>query len=153
MGVRLSAEERETFLQNGHTGIITTLRRDGSPVSLPVWYAYLDGKVYVGSPESAAKVKRIRHDDRAWFLVESGEKWKELAAVGFPARATVVEGAEADRAMAAYEEKYAEFRTPPEEMPGAAQNHYAKTVMLRLDPTGDALTWNNAKIRLKSPVS
>ena len=37
MGVRLSEEEAWAELATAHTGILTTLRRDGRPVSLPVW--------------------------------------------------------------------------------------------------------------------
>jgi len=151
MGVRLNADEQAQFLASGHTAIVTTLKRDGWPVSLPVWYAYLDGHVYVGSPASAAKIKRIRHDDRAWFLVEAGLEWKELAAVGFAARAVIVDGAEADAAQAAIDEKYSAFRTPDELMPDAVRGHYSERLVFRLDQTGDALTWDNSRIRLKSP--
>ncbi|MET0931042.1 MAG: pyridoxamine 5'-phosphate oxidase family protein [Aeromicrobium sp.] len=153
MGIRLSPEEQGEFLLHGHTGIITTVKRNGWPVSLPVWYVYEDGHVYIGSPEASAKIKRIKHDDRAWFLVESGELWRELKAVGFAARAVLVEGEEFDRAMAVFDEKYEAFRTPDELMPDVTQQHYSAHTVFRLDQEGDALTWDNSRIRLKEPTA
>ncbi|MET0887122.1 MAG: pyridoxamine 5'-phosphate oxidase family protein, partial [Mycetocola sp.] len=79
MGLALDDEEQAAFLERGHTGILTTLRLDGSPVSLPVWYLWRDGHVYIASPPGTAKIKRVRNDDRAWFLVESGERWVDLS--------------------------------------------------------------------------
>ena len=47
MGVRLSEEEAWAELGAAHTGILTTLRRDGRPVSLPVWFATVGRRIYV----------------------------------------------------------------------------------------------------------
>lgn len=89
MGVRMNEEEAWAFLQQGHTGIFTTLRAGGWPVSLPVWYVVLDRAVYLHTPGKTKKVTRVRNDERACFLVESGEKWTDLAAVMLPVQAAV----------------------------------------------------------------
>lgn len=150
MGVKLSEDEQLAFLERGHTGIITTLRRDGWPVSLPVWYAVVNGKVYLGTPPKAKKVARIKHDERCSFLVESGEKWVDLTAVEFRARAVIVEDeAEAKAAEAALAAKYDGFGPPQELLPPATKGHYAARVVIRLEPTEPAISWNNQKIRLK----
>lgn len=41
---------------------ITTFKRDGTPVSTPVWVAAEDGTLLVHSEASSWKVKRIRRD-------------------------------------------------------------------------------------------
>lgn len=41
---------------------ITTFKKDGTPVSTPVWVAGDDGRLLVWSAASAWKVKRIRRD-------------------------------------------------------------------------------------------
>ncbi len=134
MGIRLDADEQLAFLQRGHTAIITTLRRDGWPVSLPVWYAVVEGKVYLTTPPKAKKITRIRNDDRCSFLVESGEKWVELAAVEFRAHAVILEpGPEADAATAELARKYIDFRPPSTGLPDATKNHYAAQAVIRLD--------------------
>ena len=73
MGVRLGEEEAWAELEHAHTGILTTLRRDGRPVSLPVWFAALDRRIYVRTPAKTRKVEHVRNDPRATFLVERGE--------------------------------------------------------------------------------
>ena len=153
MGVRLTEDEAWDMLSKGHTGIITTLRRDGWPVSLPMWFAVLDHKIYMRTLAASKKALRIKRDERACFMVESGEAWKDLAAVVVPVRASLIDanGEEAKRALAAMGTKYAGWGLPQKRVPEATKKHYgAGNVVIRLDPAGDMITWNNAKIRLKS---
>ena len=39
---------------------LATFRRNGAAVETPVWFAILDGKLYVATDGTSAKVKRIR---------------------------------------------------------------------------------------------
>jgi PPOX class probable F420-dependent enzyme len=51
---------------NHHIRInLTTFRRNGEPVSTPVNFAELDGKVYVVTGATTGKVKRLTHNSRA----------------------------------------------------------------------------------------
>jgi len=43
---------------------LSTYKRDGSTVETPVWYAEMDGKLYVFTDGTSYKVKRLRRDDR-----------------------------------------------------------------------------------------
>jgi PPOX class probable F420-dependent enzyme len=155
MGVRLSDEEAWAELGAAHTGILTTLRRDGRPVSVPVWFAAVDHLIYVRTPAKTRKVEHVRHDPRATFLVERGEKWIELCAVMVHADVEVVEpGEEYDRAYAAITEKYDGFGAVSKalggkRLPDATKQHYGgHAAVLRLTPVGDLVTWDNSKIRL-----
>jgi nitroimidazol reductase NimA-like FMN-containing flavoprotein (pyridoxamine 5'-phosphate oxidase superfamily) len=153
MGVRLTEEEAWERLANSHTGIITSLRRDGWPISLPMWFVALDRKIYMRTLAASKKALRIKRDERACFMVESGEAWKDLAAVVVPVRASLLDSGsdEARRALAALGAKYKGFGLPQKEVPEATRKHYgAGNVVIRLDPAGAMITWNNAKIRLKS---
>ena len=151
MGVSLNAQEQIAHLEGAHTGIITTLRRDGWPVSLPVWFAVLNGRVYLSSPSGAAKLKRVRHDPRCSFLAESGKAWVDLIAVEFRAHAVVLPpGAESAAAEEALWRKYDAFRPPTELLPDVMRQHYGDQVIIRLDQEGDAISWSNAKVRLKA---
>ncbi len=146
----MSDEEAWTFLEAGHTAILTTLRRDGWPVSLPLWYVVDERVVYVTTPASSQKVARIRNDDRACLLVERGDEWAELAAVQFAMRATVlVPGPEADRASGRFAAKYEAFRPPRGRAPDVTKRRYSSRVVIRLDPAGPPISWDNARIRLK----
>ena len=57
-----------------HTGILTILRRDSSPVSLPVWYVVDEHTIVMRTPPPTKKVGHIKRDARAAFLVEPGER-------------------------------------------------------------------------------
>lgn len=149
MGIRLDASEIDAHLAQGHTGILTTLRRDGFPVSLPTWYVADEGRIYLNTPSKAKKLARIRNDPRASFLVESGLAWAELEAVMLYGRISEVEDATLRaRIDGLIKEKYRAFRTQRAHQPDATRRHYATGAMLCFKPEGDPISWNNAKLRL-----
>ena len=144
VSVRLTPAEVDDFLENAHTGVLTTLRRDGWPVSLPVWFVVVDGAIYVRTPAQSRKVQRVRHDDRVSFVVESGRRWDELKAVVVTGRASLVD----DDVASAFDAKYGEYRADRSTMPEATQRHYrGDRTVLRIDPVQDPITWDNSKIR------
>src|SRR5262245_29887671 len=46
---------------------LTTYRRDGRPVTTPVWAASLDGKLYVVTAKTTGKFRRVRATSRVRF--------------------------------------------------------------------------------------
>ena len=44
--------------------LLTTFRKDGTPVATPVWFVIHDGELHATTLENAGKVKRIRNDPR-----------------------------------------------------------------------------------------
>ena len=46
---------------------LTTYRRDGRPVTTPVWAASLNGNLYVVTARSTGKVRRLRATSRVRF--------------------------------------------------------------------------------------
>jgi hypothetical protein len=151
VGVRLTEDEAWAELAAAHTGILTTLRRDGRPVPLPVWFVALDRRVYVRTPSRTRKVDHVQHDPRATFLVERGERWAELCAVMLHADVTLLgEGVERDRVESTLTEKYASYRTEDTKLPDATRAHYAvESAVLKLTPAGRLVTWDNSKLRLR----
>jgi uncharacterized protein len=54
---------RDVSALEGHKYcLLTTFRRDGTPVPSPVWFGLADGKVYFRSEAGVGKVKRVRND-------------------------------------------------------------------------------------------
>ena len=152
MSLRLSPDEAWAFLEKGHTGILTSLRRDGWPISLPVWYVALDRRIYVSGPARTRKYGRMRRDPRVAFLVETGLEWKKLSAVHVTGRAREVsDPAELARVQAALDAKYAAFRTDRSRMPAATSQHYQQqgTATVCIEPEGKLLTWDNARLGVK----
>jgi PPOX class probable F420-dependent enzyme len=50
---------------------LTTYRRDGRPVTTPVWSAFLDGKFYVVTAKSTGKARRVRATGRVRFAASN----------------------------------------------------------------------------------
>lgn len=148
MSVRLSADEAWDVLGQAHTGILTSLRRDGRPVTLPVWFAVLDRRIYVSGPATAKRHPRVRRDPRVSFLVESGERWAELRAVHVSGSARIVtESGLLARVAAALDAKYRAFRTARATMPNATRAHYeVERATIEIVPDGELLTWDNARL-------
>jgi PPOX class probable F420-dependent enzyme len=152
MAIRLTLDEAWEAVGSSHTGILTTLRRDGMPIALPVWFAVDERTIALMTPAGTKKIARIRHDPRASFLVESGERWAELRAVHFTGRVEFVDDvAAASRIEAAVTAKYVAFRPAAANLPAATQAYYANQVFLRFVPEGRILTWDNARIAMRRP--
>ena len=152
MTVRLSSIEVDEFVSSCHTGILTTLRADGWPVSLPVWFVAVDGSLYVRTPSRSKKVQRVARDDRVSFVVESGLRWEELKAVVVTGRARVVDDeAVLGAVAAAFDTKYGAYRPERSTLPEATKRHYrGDTTVLRIDPAQDLITWDKSKIRRRN---
>lgn len=143
-GFRLTPSEIWTYVTDAHTGIMTTLRRDGMPIAMPLWFAVVDETIYVST--RGKKLRRIANDPRASFLVESGEAWRDLMAVHFTGVAEVVEPDPdlLERIEAETSRKYDRFRTDSDDMPEAIAAAYGAGMRwLRFTPDARVLSWNN----------
>lgn len=149
--VRMSEDEAWQMLEHSVNGILTTLRRDGRPVALPIWYAVLDRRIYINT--RGRKVERARHDPRCSFLVEAGERWADLRAVHVAGTISVIEPDPelAARIRQALDTKYAALRAARAAMPAATQESYARRqdAILELIPAGKMLTWDNRHLGLE----
>ena len=147
--VRLTEDEAWEAVTAAHTGILTTIRRNGMPVSTPIWFVVMDRKIYARTNASSKKVARARHDQRATFLVEAGLRWAELRAVHMTGRISLLgeEDPLASTVDAELERKYGAFRTASEAMPKATRDHYAvPKTYLCLEAEGRILTWDNRRL-------
>lgn len=148
MSVRLSTDEAWAVLAASHTGMLTSLRRDGVPITLPIWFVALDRRIYVGGPATAKRLARVRRDPRVSFLVESGTRWAELRAVHLTGRARIVSEPELlARVAAALDAKYAAFRTARTAMPDTTRAHYeVARATIEIVPNDRMLSWDNARL-------
>jgi nitroimidazol reductase NimA-like FMN-containing flavoprotein (pyridoxamine 5'-phosphate oxidase superfamily) len=146
--LRMSEDEIWSFVTDAPNGIFTTLRRDGMPIALPVWFVVLDREIYVKT--RGKKLARLQNDDRASFLVEDGTAWKELRAVHLTGRAHLVELEDElrDRYRAEMARKYGGLRTARSEMPTSTADAYASAAggIVRFVPDERILNWDNRKL-------
>jgi len=61
--------ERDAFLAETRLGILTTLRSDGSPVAVPVWFEWDGTTVRIFTGAGTGKARRLQRDPRASLLV------------------------------------------------------------------------------------
>lgn len=84
----MTVTQRDAFLAQRRYGILTTLRRDGGPVSVPVWYEWDGTTVRMFCHEASGKLKHLKNDARATVLVVNDpgepENW-----VSFDGRVTI----------------------------------------------------------------
>jgi PPOX class probable F420-dependent enzyme len=67
----MKPEVLEDFLQQPHVGVIATLRSDGRPYTVPVWWLWKDGVVWVTGTYSRVWCKQLRKDPRASLCIEA----------------------------------------------------------------------------------
>jgi uncharacterized protein len=84
--------------------LLTTFRRDGTPVPTPVWFGVADGRLYVRSEAEVWKVKRIRNDPHV-RVAPATVRGKPLGPTT-EATARVLPSAEEERAEAALAANY-----------------------------------------------
>jgi PPOX class probable F420-dependent enzyme len=73
----MSAVELETFLAQAFPtplGVVGTLRRDGSPHLVPVWFRWDRGAIAIWTTEARAWVRNLLRDPRAAFSVQTFEE-------------------------------------------------------------------------------
>jgi PPOX class probable F420-dependent enzyme len=73
----MSDEEREQFLSEPRYGVLNTLRSDGWPVGVPVWFDWNGETVRIFTSVVSPKMKRLQRDPRASLLVINDPKEKE----------------------------------------------------------------------------
>ena len=87
----MTDEERESFLSEPRYGILNTLRSNGTPIGVPVWFDW-DGEVArMFTSVVSPKIKRLESDPRASLLVvnhlDELERW-----VSFDGSVSIREG-------------------------------------------------------------
>ena len=151
MGVQLTDEECNHFLETGHTLIISTIRKSGEPFMVPVWYLWRDGAFHVITFANSPKVQHLRRDPRACCMVEDGEKWIDLRAVVANCDAFILDDPGLVEAIGLeLQHKYADYRAESAQAPAATKQHYARSkVVLKLIPRpGEVRSWFNRKLRM-----
>jgi PPOX class probable F420-dependent enzyme len=63
------------MLRKSNPSVITTLRRDGQPVSAATWYLWADGRVLVNMDEGRKRLQHMRVDPRVSLDVLDENSW------------------------------------------------------------------------------
>ncbi|HVV08731.1 PPOX class F420-dependent oxidoreductase [Amycolatopsis sp.] len=85
--------------------LLTTYRKDGTPVSTPLWLAVDGGELVVWTERKSGKVKRIRRDGKVQVQACDFRGTKTHGAV-VPGQARLMDEAGTERARRLIERKY-----------------------------------------------
>jgi hypothetical protein len=153
MATSMTPEEVREFLKTQRTLILSTLKRDGAPVSHALWFTYLDDAVYFDTQRESFKARNICRDSRVCCLVEAGESYFDLRGVMIQGCCAPVEDPEeVQRVEVAAAEKNARIGSGIEELPGwfgenrRGRRSRGARVLLKV-PMQKVTTWNFGRAR------
>ena len=86
---RMPADALEDFLAQPHVGVLATLRRDGMPYTVPVWWLWHEDAFWLTGTNTRVWCRQLRHDPRASLCIEATTPW--TGHVGVDGRVTAHE--------------------------------------------------------------
>jgi PPOX class probable F420-dependent enzyme len=90
----MSDEEIWEFLDRQRSSTVATYGPQGQIHLVGMWYAVLDGQVWIETKAKAQKVVNLRRDPRMSILVESGHTYDQLRGVALEGTGVVVDDAD-----------------------------------------------------------
>jgi PPOX class probable F420-dependent enzyme len=67
----MKPDDLVAFLRQPHVGVLATLRRDGRPYTVPVWFLHLHDAFWISGTYERVWCKQLLHDPRASLCVEA----------------------------------------------------------------------------------
>ncbi len=89
--VQMDEAEVDAFLTEQRSSTVATIGKDGAVHLVAMWYAWLDGHVYLETKAKSQKVVNLRRDPRMSFLVENGHTYDQLRGVALEGSGVVLE--------------------------------------------------------------
>lgn len=80
--MELTAAEIYAFLEERHTLVIATIRKDGTPHLATVWYRWDGEAFWISTNRTTAKYRHIVRDPRVSVLVDAPPRETSVAAYG-----------------------------------------------------------------------
>lgn len=87
----MTDEEIADFVARSRTGTMATVGPDGQPHLVAMWYAVIDGEIWVETKAKSQKTVNLRRNPRVSFLIEDGQTYDTLRGVAFEGVADIVE--------------------------------------------------------------
>jgi PPOX class probable F420-dependent enzyme len=87
--ISMSDEEIATFLLEQRTGTMATIGPQGLPHLIAIWYAVVEGEVWIETKAKSQKIVNLRRDNRIGFMIETGLSYATLRGVSLEGRALI----------------------------------------------------------------
>ncbi len=70
----LTPEQMAEFLERPLVAVMVTLRADGSPHAIPIWYEYADGEFLIFTSGRSQRVKNLERHNRAAITISTHDE-------------------------------------------------------------------------------
>jgi len=150
MGIELSREEIDRYLNAAPRGTLCVTRDGQAPLALPMWFAWVDGKIVMHTSLKSKKVAAVRKHPQVSFLVESGKHYWTLKAALIIGECEVVDDQAAARAwMTRIEQVKPLYKDHlfPKDLPPHLQRLYAQDRAVLVITPRSITSWAFAKVR------
>ena len=68
---RMASDVLEEFLRQPHIGVLASLRRDGRPYTVPIWWLWHEEAFWLTGTTSRVWCRQLQHDPRASLCIEA----------------------------------------------------------------------------------
>ena len=68
---RMKEGDVADFLEQPHVGVISTLRRNGLPYSVPIWWLHEDGEYWLTATTNRVWCEQLKNDPRCSLCIEA----------------------------------------------------------------------------------
>ncbi len=144
--IQMTPDEVASFVRGQRVASLATLGPTGAVHLVAMWYAVLDGELWIETKAASQKVVNLRRDDRMSALVEAGETYDQLRGVALEGRGEIVEDpAVVWRVCVDVLERYQAPYT--EELRPVVEQMARKRVAVRLD-VERTRSWDHRKLGL-----
>lgn len=148
--ITMSEDEIVDFIAQRRIVVLATLKSDGRPHLVPMWFVHDGPVIEVWSYGRSQKTLNLRRDPRATLLLETGAEYGELRGVSLECDVEVLEAPEdVERIGMGLAERYGGAApsglAASEEARAALRAKAAKRVGLRFTPTR-TITWDHRKL-------
>ncbi|TWS24241.1 PPOX class F420-dependent oxidoreductase [Tsukamurella sputi] len=150
--IQMTEAEVEEFLERSRTATIATIGANGAPHLVAMWYAVIDGDLWIETKAKSQKVVNLRRNPTMSASIESGHSYDALRGIAIEGTAEIVEDEATVRAVC--EQVYERYFGPyTEELKPAIDAMMNKRVAVRLR-ADRVRSWDHRKLGMpEMPVS
>lgn len=89
--IEMTDEEITSFIDRSRTATLATIGKTGVPHLVAMWYAVIDGVIWIETKGRSQKAVNIRRDERVTVSIEDGLTYDKLRGVSIEGRGVIVE--------------------------------------------------------------
>ncbi len=142
--IQMTAHERDEFLEQTRTIVLSSIDRHGYPHSVAMWYVMDNGCVLMTTYAKSQKALNIQRTSRVALMAESGTTYDTLKGVLIRGRAEVIADVDACvRTLTRIHQKM--MGAMPEGIEEALKQQARKRVLIKVTPERVS-SWDHSKL-------